>query len=177
MAELTHPAPKPPGLGSVLTRNMARMEERRTRDAAEASLSERVSDKITRFAGSMTFVAVHAIAYGLWLVINLRLIPGVKPFDPSFVVLAMEASVEAIFLSTFVLISQNRMMAAAARQSDLDLQINLLAEHELTRLVTLVDAMAKQMGVEAVDPEELTEIEQDVSPEAVLDGLERAQNA
>lgn len=156
---------------------MARMEERRAREAVKASLSEKISDRVTRFAGSMTFVAVHAVAYGAWLTVNLGAVPGVKPFDPSFVVLAMEASVEAIFLSTFVLISQNRMMGAAARQSDLDLQINLLAEHELTRLVTLVDAMATKMGVDVVDPDELHEIEEDVSPEAVLDGLENAKPA
>ena len=124
----------------------------------------------------MTFVAVHAIAYGLWLAVNLGAVPGIKPFDPSFVVLAMEASVEAIFLSTFVLISQNRMMGAAARQSDLDLQINLLAEHELTRLIKLVDAMATKMGVTAVSRGELSEIEEDVSPEAVLDGLDTAEH-
>ena len=176
MPDLAHPVPKPPGLGSVLARNMERMEERRAREAAEASLSEKISDQVTRFAGSMTFVAVHAVAYGLWLAVNFGAVPNVKPFDPSFVVLAMEASVEAIFLSTFVLISQNRMMGAAAKQSDLDLQINLLAEHELTRLVKLVDAMATKMGVE-VDREGLGEVEEDVSPEAVLDGLEGAQHA
>jgi uncharacterized membrane protein len=85
----------------------------------------------------------------------------------------MEASVEAIFLSTFVLISQNRMMGSAAQQSDLDLQINLLAEHELTRLVSIVDAMAKKMGVDVVPADELEEIKEDVSPEAVLDGLNK----
>jgi uncharacterized membrane protein len=69
------------------------------------------------------------------------------------------------------------MMAAAAKQSDLDLQINLLAEHELTRLVKLVDAIATKMGVDVIDREELSEIEQDVSPEAVLDGLKSAQHA
>jgi len=72
-----------------------------------------------------------------------------------------------------VLISQNRMMASAARQADLDLQINLLAEHELTRLVALVDAVAKKMGVEALAADELDEIKSDVSPEAVLDGLDQ----
>jgi uncharacterized membrane protein len=174
---ITHQVPSPPGLGSVLSRNMARMQERRRLEEANASLSERVSDAITRFAGSMTFVVIHAIAYGTWLAINLGAIPGIKPFDPSFVVLAMEASVEAIFLSTFVLISQNRMMGAAAKQSDLDLQINLLAEHELTRMVSLVDAMAKKMGVDAVPAHELAEIEQDVSPEAVLDGLDEVNRA
>ena len=130
------------------------MQQRHYVEERTASLSQRVSDAITRFAGSMTFVAIHAVAYGLWLAINLSMVPGVQPF-----------------LSTFVLISQNRMMAAAARQSHLDLQINLLAEHELTRLVSLVDAMAQKMGVDAVDRAELQEIEQDVSPEAVLDGL------
>lgn len=170
-AGLTHPSPAPPGLSSVLERNMQRMRELRARDEAQARLSERLSDAITRFAGSMTFVAIHAAAYGAWIIVNLGVIPGVRPFDPSFVMLAMEASVEAIFLSTFVLISQNRMMGAAARQSELDLQINLLAEHELTRLVALVDAVAQKLGVEAVAPGELEEIKQDVSPEAVLDGL------
>ena len=171
-ASLTHPAPKPSGLTSVLDRNIARMQERRSQEEHNATLSERVSDRITRFAGSMTFVVIHAVAYGAWIAVNVGLVPGIKPFDPSFVMLAMEASVEAIFLSTFVLISQNRMMGAAAKQSDLDLQINLLAEHELTRLIALVDAMAKKMGVVAVDDAELGEIKQDVSPEAVLDGIE-----
>ncbi|WBH17477.1 DUF1003 domain-containing protein [Sphingomonas radiodurans] len=171
---LTHPAPTPPGLTSVLDRNITRMQERRAADERDATLSERVSDAITRFAGSMTFVIIHAVAYGTWIAINVGIVPGIEPFDPSFVMLAMEASVEAIFLSTFVLISQNRMMGAAARQSDLDLQINLLAEHELTHLVSIVDAMARKMGVDIVDEAHLSEIKQDVSPEAVLDGLDAA---
>ena len=168
---LTHDVPAPPGLSSVLSRNIARMQQQREQEEAQASLSERLSDRITRFAGSMTFVLIHAVAYGTWIAVNLGVVPGIEPFDPSFVMLAMEASVEAIFLSTFVLISQNRMMGAAAKQSDLDLQINLLAEHELTRLVSLVDAIATKIGVEAVEPSELHEIKQDVSPEAVLAGL------
>jgi uncharacterized membrane protein len=172
-SQLTHPLPTPPDLSSVLRRNMQRMQDRRGREEAEASLSERISDAITKFAGSMTFVIIHALAYGAWIGINLGVAPGIKPFDPSFVVLAMEASVEAIFLSTFVLISQNRMMGSAAQQSDLDLQINLLAEHELTRLVSIVDAMAKKMGVDVVPADELEEIKEDVSPEAVLDGLNK----
>ena len=172
-ASLTHSPPTPAGLTSVLERNMRRMEVRRAEDERHATLSERVSDAITRFAGSMTFVIIHALAYGAWILVNLGAVPGVKPFDASFVMLAMEASVEAIFLSTFVLISQNRMMGAAAKQADLDLQINLLAEHELTRLVTLVDAIARKMDIDVLPDAEIAEIKQDVSPEAVLDGLER----
>jgi uncharacterized membrane protein len=66
-------------------------------------------------------------------------------------------------------------MASAARQADLDLQINLLAEHELTRLVALVDAVARKLGVEVLAAEELEEIKSDVSPEAVLDGLDQLE--
>ena len=84
----------------------------------------------------------------------------------------MMASVEAIFLSTFVLISQNRMSAAADKRADLDLQISLLAEHEITRLVTLVSGIADRMGVNTEADAELDEIKQDVAPEAVLDEIE-----
>jgi len=84
----------------------------------------------------------------------------------------MAASVEGIFLSTFVLISQNRMQALADRRADLDLQVSLLAEHEITQLVALVTQMAKQMGIEEAHDPELRELAQDVAPEKVLDEME-----
>jgi uncharacterized membrane protein len=91
------------------------------------------------------------------------------------VVLAMEASVEAIFLSTFVLISQNRMAEQADKRADLDLQVSLLAEHEITRLVVLVQAIAQKLDIpEAKDPE-LRELGKDVHPEKVLDTMEQHQ--
>ncbi|MFC7610453.1 DUF1003 domain-containing protein [Pseudoroseomonas aestuarii] len=96
-------------------------------------------------------------------------------FDPSFVVLAMEASVEAIFLSTFVLISQNRMAAAADKRADLDLQISLLAEHELTKLSELVAEIARRMDIRTQADPELKEVQQDIAPEAVLDEIEARQ--
>jgi uncharacterized membrane protein len=90
-------------------------------------------------------------------------------------VLAMIASVEAIFLSTFVLISQNRMAAAADKRADLDLQVSLLAEHEITRLATLISGIADRLGVRTEADAELDEITQDVAPEAVLDEIEAAE--
>jgi uncharacterized membrane protein len=77
----------------------------------------------------MRFVYLHVVLFGVWLLVNLGVVPGVPRFDPSFVVLAMVASVEAIFLSTFVLIMQNRMAATADKRADLDLHISLLTEH------------------------------------------------
>jgi uncharacterized membrane protein len=118
----------------------------------------------------MRFVYVHLALYGGWIVANLGWIPGIEPWDPTFVVLAMIASVEAIFLSTFVLISQNRMAAESERRAALDLQINLLAEHEVTRLMALVCAIGDRLGVDS--PEEVDELKRDVAPEAVLDAIE-----
>jgi uncharacterized membrane protein len=80
----------------------------------------RVADAITRFTGGMRCVYLRLALFGLWVIFNLGLIPGVPHFDPSFVILAMVASVEAALLSTFILISQNRMAAAADKRADLD---------------------------------------------------------
>ena len=172
----TVPPPGPEKLSDALTRNIGVLESRRAREAAEASAQDRVAAAITQFTGSMTFVYLHLAAYGAWIALNLGVVPGVTPFDPTFVILASEASVEAIFLSTFVLISQNRMAAAADRRADLDLHISLLAEHELTKLAVIVDAVAKRLGVE-VGGAEIDEIKRDVAPEAVLDEVEEQRAA
>ncbi len=75
-----------------------------------------------------------------------------------------------------MLISQNRMAAAADKRADLDLQVSLLAEHEVTRLVTLVSAIADRMGVRTEADAELGKITRDVAPEAVLDELEAGRS-
>jgi uncharacterized membrane protein len=170
----TYPPP-PVGLSPVLERNIRALQLRRQQEEKEASAQERVADAITRFTGSMRFVYLHLAFFGFWLAANLGWVPGVAPWDPTFVVLAMIASVEAIFLSTFVLISQNRMAAAADKRADLDLQISLLAEHEVTRLVMLVSGIAERMGVKTEADADLKEITRDVAPEAVLDELEAAE--
>jgi len=141
------------------------------------SREERIADAITLFTGSMRFVYIHLVVFGAWIIINLGWVPGIPRFDRSFVVLAMIASVEAIFLSTFVLISQNRMAALADRRADLDLQISLLAEHEVTRLITLVAAMAERMDLEAARNPELAELSQDVAPERVMEQMEAHERA
>src|SRR6188472_4320809 len=99
-------------------------------------------------------------------------LPGVPAWDESFVVLAMIASVEAIFLSTFVLISQNRMSAAADKRADLDLQISLLAEHELTKVARLLTQIAERLDVQPDSKRDLEEASRDIAPERVLDRIE-----
>jgi uncharacterized membrane protein len=112
----TYPPPQSRGLSPVLERNIRALQRRRQREEKEATAEDRVAEAITRFTGSMRFVYLHLALFGFWILANLGWVPGVPVWDPSFVVLAMVASVEAIFLSTFVLISQNRMAAAADKR-------------------------------------------------------------
>ena len=167
--------PPPQNLDSSLQRNIRALEDRRRNEAAHATREERIAEAITAFTGSMRFVYLHLALYGAWILANLGIIPGLPKFDPSFVILAMAASVEAIFLSTFVLISQNRMAAAADKRADLDLQISLLTEHELTRLSQVVVAIAGRMGIRADADPQMQEVQRDVAPEAVLDAIEARQ--
>lgn len=167
----------PPNVGpsesmaGVVERNIRALLERRQAEERDRTRQQRIADAITRFTGSMTFVYIHLALFGAWIVCNVPGVPLPK-FDPSFVVLAMFASVEAIFLSTFVLISQNRMAARADQRADLDLQVSLLAEHEVTRLITLVKSIATHHGIDAANEGELPELERDVAPEKVLEVME-----
>ncbi len=177
MPSPTIPPPRATDLSATLTRNIAALETRQKAEADARNWGERFADVVTQFAGSMLFVYLHAAIYGAWIAVNLGLIPGVPAFDKSFVILATEASVEAIFLSTFVLISQNRANVLADKRAELDLQVSLLAEHEVTRLISLVTAMAQKMGIEGADDPELAELAQDVAPERVLDEMEAGARA
>ncbi len=159
------------GLAGVMERNIRALLERRRAESDRKSTEVRVADAITRFTGSMVFVYIHVVVFGIWIVANLPGVP-VPHFDPSYVILAMFASVEAIFLSTFVLISQNRMSQQADKRADLDLQVSLLAEHEVTRLITLVKAIAEKLEIEASHDPELPELQKDVEPVRVLDVME-----
>jgi uncharacterized membrane protein len=164
------------GFAPVLDRNITALVERRRREEREKPIQHRFADRVTQFTGSLKFVYIHIVLFGTWILWNLPFSPMPR-FDPSLVVLAMAASVEAIFLSTFVLITQNRMAAQAERRAELDLQVSLLTEHEITQLVRLVRAVAERVGVAAEDAApDLGAIQQDVHPETVLDRIERAED-
>ncbi len=171
---MSAPKPEQPQttISNRLDRNIEALLKRREQEARQSSRQERAADAITRFAGSMMFVYLHLLMVALWIIVNLGLLPLIPAFDPSLVILAMVASVEAIFISTFVLISQNRMAEADDKRADLNLQICLLAEHEATELLTLVSAIAEKLGVEIEMREELEELKEQVTPEEVLDEIE-----
>ena len=161
---------------AVVQRNIRTLLDLRRDLAARRSRGQRLSDRVTAFCGSIPFVCMHAGLVISWIVINLGLIPGLEPFDPfPFVMLAMIASVEAIFLSTFVLISQNRANELAEKRGELDLHVNLLAEHEITRLVHLVEGIALRLGTTSADDPQLEELKRDLKPDALLRELEGAE--
>jgi uncharacterized membrane protein len=173
--DLTYKPPPPEGMSPVLERNIRALVERRRREESAANTQQKLADAITGFTGSMAFVYLHLVVFGFWIVANLHWVPGVPAWDDSFVVLAMLASVEAIFLSTFVLITQNRMAAEAEKRADLDLQISLLTEHELTKVAALLNQMAHKLQIEPEAQRDLNEAASDIAPERVLDRIEEAK--
>ncbi len=164
-----------PRLAHIIEQNIHTIVQLRDRAAKSRNLQERVADTITDFSGRMTFLYFHMVWFGVWIALNLG-VGGVKPFDAfPFGLLTMIVSLEAIFLSTFVLISQNRTNVEADHRADLDLQINLLTEHEMTRVIKMLDAIQCKLGIDDKTDAELGELEQDVNPQDVLQEMDAAQ--
>jgi uncharacterized membrane protein len=111
--------------------------------------TERQSDAVVRFIGSPKFLLLHVILVAGWIATNLNLIPGVNAFDPfPFGILALFVSSESVFLTIFVLISQNRMSRQAERRAHLDLQVGMLAEQELTMVLQMLQKLCQHAGVD-----------------------------
>ncbi|MFN8381123.1 MAG: DUF1003 domain-containing protein [Anaerolineales bacterium] len=162
-------------LASIIEQNIHTIIHTRQTAASQRTTEERLADAITDFSGRMYFVYFHIVWFAVWILINLGYL-GIKPFDPyPFGLLTMVVSLEAIFLATFVLISQNRLSAEADRRADLDLQIGLLTEHELTRVLVMLDAIQDKLGIDNDEDQELLDLEKNVHPEDVLEEMERIQ--
>jgi uncharacterized membrane protein len=112
------------------------------------TVTERVSDVITRLVANLGFLLAQLILISGWSLVNLHLIPGLKAFDPfPFGVLALIVSLESVFLTIFVLISQGRMARQSERRSHLDLQVGMLSEQELTTILKMLQKLCQHVGV------------------------------
>ena len=161
-----------PELCNVIERNIVTLHRLNHEAAKKRSLQERLADMITFFSGRMSFVYLHAVWFGIWILLNTGAF-GVRVFDPyPYGLLTMVVSLEAIFLSTFVLISQNRLSEEADRRANLDLQIGLLTEHEVTRILQMLDAIQDKLGIENDEDSDLADLEQETKPEDVLKAIE-----
>lgn len=144
--------------------------ERKQRD--ERTFGERISEGIAIFAGSMVFVYLHVIWFGVWIVANTVL--PIKPFDPfPFTFLTLVVSLEAIFLSTFILISQNHEAKLTESRNQLDLQVNMISEQENTKMLELLRAIAEKVGVDCND-ESLDDLLSPIDPEELVERIHAA---
>jgi uncharacterized membrane protein len=174
-AEIKEHTEDNPALSKIIERNIRTIIDLRQQAARERSLQGRISDAFTFFSGRMDFVYVHAVWFSVWIILNTGRV-GVHPFDPfPYGLLTLIVSLEAIFLSTFVLISQNRLSEEAEHRADLDLHIGLLTEHELTRVLQMLDAIQAKMGIENHEASDLADLEMETKPEDVLAEIERLQ--
>ena len=134
--------------------------------------ADRIADVIANFCGSMTFVWVHVIWFGLWIGYNL--LPGVNHIDPfPFTFLTLVVSLEAIFLSTFILISQNHDTRISDRRNHLDLQINLLTEQENTMMINMLRAIADKVGVDLSNDSLVQVMGEEVQPDHLVQQIEQ----
>jgi len=138
---------------------------------AQRTSVDRLAESIANFCGSMAFVWVHVIWFGGWILLNS--IPGVRHVDPfPFTFLTLIVSLEAIFLSTFILINQNLETRVSERRSHLDLQLNMLSEQENTKMITILRAIAEKVGADLSHDPHLEALSEETLPEKLAEQIE-----
>lgn len=141
-------APEPSTTAQVTEENIRTVARLEQSAMHHRTLGERVSDGLVRVMGSIAFVLLHILGLAAWFTINLRLVPGVRPFDPfPFGILTLIVSTEGVLLALFILVSQNSMNRQADQRAHLDLQISVLAEQETTKILQILQRLAERVGV------------------------------
>ena len=166
-----------PALSNIIQRNIRKIIQLRLQAVREQSLQDRIAGAITSFAGSMPFLYVHVVWFCVWILLNTGRF-GLHAFDPfPYGLLAMVVALEAIFLSTFVLISQKLFSKEAKRLADLSLHTGLLTEHELTRVLQMLRAIQDKLGVTNDEDSTIADADllMETRPEDVLAEIERLQ--
>jgi uncharacterized membrane protein len=166
-----------PALSNITQRNIRKIIQVRLKSAREQSMQDRIATGMTSFSGSMKFFYIHLVWFFLWFLLNTGHL-GITPFDPyPYGFLTVVVSLEAIFLATFVLISQNLLGKEAERLTDLGLQTGLLTEHELTRVLQMLRAIQNKIGITNDEDSDLADadLEKETKLEDVLSEIERLQ--
>ena len=136
---------------------------------------ERFSDRITVIAAGGPSIVAHAIWFAAWISINVGLLPIIAPFDPfPFPFLTMTTSLEAIFVALFVLASQNRLAKQSDLRANLDLQIDLLVEREMTAVLQLLKDIAQHLHVDTdVTTDQISDLIKKTDVKALADEVDR----
>ena len=164
-----------PAVSKVVGRNIRTILDLRAKAKQQRTRPEIISDAIVAFSGSLKFLYVQFFLFGLWLLLNSGWL-GLPPFDSlPFPLLSLFVSLEALLLSSLLLIKQNRLSTEVKDRADLDLHIGLLTEHELTRVLEMLDDIRKRLGVEHPAAQELEDLKKETKPEDVLAEIARLQ--
>jgi uncharacterized membrane protein len=165
------------GPESLTRRNVERIQALEERENAKASPSDRAADAIANFSGSIAFVWVTTVLIGGWMLANL-LLPKRYRLDPfPFPLLTLVLSIEAIFLSIFILMSQNRAARVTDKRSHLDLQLTMLSEQENTKMLSMLEAIGKAVGATVTPDPEIQVLQQATKPEALSRQIDEAVRA
>lgn len=141
---------------------------------SERKLSERVADWVTTHFGSMTFLVFNLLVFIVWVLINIDQIEGISPFDPfPFILLTTFVSLEAIILSIFVLISQNRDSKIDDLREETHLQINLIIGKEINKLMKMVEILLEKNNVDLSQDPELKKMLKPISEEEIEEKLKK----
>ena len=140
--------------------------------------AERIGEAVARFFGSLRFIAAHAVFIAAWVMLNLGLVPGVVSFDPyPFPFLGFVVGVEFIFLTTFVLMNQNLQSRRQEQWAHLNLQLSMLAEHEVTKNMQMLHLICQHLGLEKpAQDQEVKELARPTPVTALVEGIEQARD-
>jgi uncharacterized membrane protein len=164
-------------VGDKIAQNIEEIVRIEQRDRLALTPMERLANIIAGFSGSMLFVAIHVVWFTAWVVLNTVGPFGIQHLDPfPFNFLTMAVSLEAIFLSTFVLMSQNRQAVQAEKRAKIDLQVNLIAEQEVTKAIELITAIHEHLGIAGRDPE-VRDMTQPTHVEHLVEAVDDAEQA
>jgi uncharacterized membrane protein len=167
------PYHRPRSVEELTRRNVETIIRLEEATRAKRSRFDQIADAVTRVCGSMRFVVIHVVWYAGWIGANVALAPQQR-WDPfPFPFLTLTVSLEAIFLSVFILISQNRQSALSERRAQLDLQVNLLSEQENTKMLELLAKIGKKLGVDVSDDPEVQVLEEATRPKKLLQQIDQ----
>lgn len=133
---------------AITDKNIEDISRLEKKTVLKRTRSERFAARVTQFSGSMFFIALHVVWFSVWISLNLGLVSDIRPWDPlPFSFLTLVVSLEAIFLSLLVLMTQNRLTKDADKRAHLELQINMLAEEESTATLQMLEKICKHLGI------------------------------
>lgn len=158
---------------NVVRRNIRAISDLEQQALDQRSFGQRLGDSVSRHAGRAWFIVFHILWFAAWIALNSGVVRGVAVFDPyPYPFLTLAVSLEAIFLSLFILMSQNRAAHQADQRAHLDLQVNLLAELESTRVLEMLKALCDYHGLDVGQNPEIQQLSQPTEPKTLVSELQ-----